>query len=128
MGSFNATLRDYGRLGLLLARDGKIGDRRIISKQYLLDATDAERQPAAFRPRAATPYYGYGYLFWLFPMRHRTFAMLGIYGQSVFVQPDSGIGMVQTSVNKDPRATQARAERDAFWRGVLESLGGHVEP
>jgi len=126
MGSFNATLRDYGRLGLLVARDGKIGDRQIIPKQYLLDATDAERQPAVFRPLTATPYYGYGYLFWLFPMRHRTFAMLGIYGQSVFVQPDSGIVMVQTSVNKDPRVAQARAERDAFWQGVLESLGGHV--
>ncbi|HPA17774.1 MAG TPA: serine hydrolase [Verrucomicrobiae bacterium] len=127
-GRFNATLRDYGRLGLLLARDGNIGGRQIVSKEYLLDATDPARQPPAFRPRTATPYHGYGYLFWLFPMRHRTFAMLGIYGQSVFVQPDSGIVMVQTSVNQDPRGTQARAERDALWRGVLESLGGHVEP
>lgn len=127
-GRFNAALRDYGRLGLLLARDGNIGGRQIVPREYLLDATEPARQPPAFRPRAATPYFGYGYLFWLLPMRHRTFAMLGIYGQSVLVQPDSGIVVAQTSVNKDPRATQTRAERDAFWRGVLESLGGYVEP
>jgi len=127
-GRFNATLRDYGRLGLLVARDGNIGGRQIVPREYLLDATDPARQPPAFRPRTATPYYGYGYLFWLFPLRHRTFAMLGIYGQSVFVQPDSGVVMVQTSVNQEPRGRQAGAERDAFWRGVLESLGGHLEP
>jgi len=128
MGSFNATLRDYGRLGLLLARDGRSGGRQIIPQQYLLDATTAERQPAAFRPRVATPYYGYGYLFWLLPMRHRTFALLGIYGQSVLVQPDSGLVIVQTSVNKDPRDAQASAERNAFWRGTLEALGGQTAP
>lgn len=127
MGSFNATLRDYGRLGLLLAHDGELGGKQIVPKDYVLDATDPTRQPPAFRPRTGTPYYGYGYLFWIFPMRHRTFALLGIYGQSVFVQPDSGIVMVQTSVNKDAKDPSAGAERDAFWRGVLESLGGSVE-
>lgn len=127
-GSFNATLRDYARLGLMLAHDGEINGRQIVPKEYLLEATGAARQPEAFRPRVGTPYHGYGYQFWIFPLRHRTFALLGIYGQCIFVQPDSGIVMVQTAVNKEAKDAEANIERDALWRGVLASLGGHLEP
>jgi CubicO group peptidase (beta-lactamase class C family) len=123
-GTFHATLRDYGRLGLLLARDGQVGGKQVVPRDYLLEATDPARQPPAFRPRAATPYHGYGYLFWLFPMQQRTFALLGIYGQAIFVQPQSNVVMVQTAVTKDAVDRDANAERDAFWRGVLKALGG----
>ena len=59
-GIFNASLRDWGRLGLLLANDGKAGGQQIVPLAYLLDATDAQRQPAAFAPYRATPGFGYG--------------------------------------------------------------------
>jgi CubicO group peptidase (beta-lactamase class C family) len=126
-GMFNASLRDWGRLGWMLARDGRVGDKQVVPLDYLMDATDPQRQPAAFRPLAATPYFGYGYQFWLFPMRERSFAFQGVHGQAVFVQPSSGIVMVQTAVwegasgQQDPLPGQ---ERSAFWRGVLQSLGG----
>jgi CubicO group peptidase (beta-lactamase class C family) len=129
-GYFNASLLDWGRLGLLMAQDGRIGGRQIVPRDYVLDATDATRQPLAFQPRRATPYLGYGRQFWLFPMRERTFAFMGVYGQAVFVQPASGIVMVQTAVwpwssgQQDPLPGRAR---DAFWRGVLQSLGGSTE-
>lgn len=126
-GAFNASLRDWGRLGLLLANDGKAGGQQIVPLDYLMDATDPARQPAAFKPRKATPYFGYGYQFWLLPLRERTFAMQGIHGQTVYIQPSSGLVMVLTSVwenasgRQDP---QPYEERDALWRGVLRSLGG----
>lgn len=129
-GFFNAALRDWGRLGLLLARDGRVGERQVVPRDYLLDATDPKRQPPAFQPRKATPYFGYGYQFWLLPMRERTFALRGVHGQAVYVQPASGIVMVQTAVfdaasgRQDP---QPHRELDAFWRGVLQSLGGSTE-
>ncbi|HEX4132228.1 MAG TPA: serine hydrolase [Pirellulales bacterium] len=127
-GSFNATLRDYGRLGRLLADDGRRGDVQILPRAYLLDATDAARQPEAFRPLAATPYMGYGYQFWLLPMRTRTFALLGIFGQAIYVQPESKIVLVHLAVNAEARDKSANVERDALWRGVLASLGGDVRP
>lgn len=128
---FNASLRDWGRLGVLLANDGRIAPGgatdQLLPRDYLLDATDPMLQPVGFRPRQATPYLGYGYQFWLLPMQERTFAMLGIYGQGLFVQPSSGIVMVLTSVweNASSRSDpQPSEERDALWRGVLRSLGG----
>lgn len=126
-GYFNATLRDWGRLGWMLARDGRVGERQVVPREYLLDATDPARQPAAFQPRSATPYFGYGYQFWLFPLRERSFALQGVHGQAVFVQPASGIVMVQTSVEQAASVRQDPLpieERDALWRGVLQSLGG----
>ncbi|THD64929.1 MAG: class C beta-lactamase-related serine hydrolase [Bradyrhizobium sp.] len=124
-GSFNAILRDYGRLGVLLANDGAVGPRQVVPKEYLLDATDWHRQPEAFTPRRATPYFGYGYQFWLFPGEKRRFALLGVYGQSIFVDPELKLVMVVTaaaknaSVGKEPLA----AERDAVWRGLIGKYG-----
>ena len=126
-GSFNATLRDYGRFGVLLAHDGMREGIQIIPKDYLLDATDADRQPPAFRPRSATPDMGYGYQTWLLPLKERSFALQGIHGQAIFVQPRSGIVMVQTSVNDQASGGQdvrPYQYRNALWAGVLKSLGG----
>jgi len=127
---FNASLRDWGRLGWLMARDGKVGDRQILPAEYLLDATDIARQPAAFAPYKATPYMGYGYQFWLLPLKERTFAFQGVHGQTVFVQPATGIVMVQTAVYAQASGYQDPepfAERTALWMGVLQSLGGRTE-
>ena len=50
VGGFNATLSDYGRLGLLLANDGAIGNKQIIPKDYLLEATDCTANPMHSHP------------------------------------------------------------------------------
>ena len=129
-GGFNATLRDWGRLGLLLAQDGQRDGRTIVPREYLLEATDAARQPPAFGPRRATPFFGYGYQFWLYPLKTRTFALQGIHGQTIYVQPSSGIVMVQTAVFDQASGRtepEPHAERDALWRGVLATLGGSLD-
>lgn len=136
-GGFNASLRDWGRLGQLLANDGRAIDKatgkpgalQVLPLDYLLDATDPARQPQAFRPRTATPYFGYGYQFWLLPLKARTFALQGIHGQTVYVQPSTGVVMVLTSVWEQASGkqdVQPYEERDALWRGVLQSLGGDL--
>lgn len=124
-GNFNATLRDYGRLGMLLANDGAAGGKQIVPKDYLLDATDWRRQPPAFQPRKATPYYGYGYQFWPFPGEKRRFALLGVYGQSIFVDPELKLVMVVTAVAKNASVGKESLgpERDAVWRGIVGKYG-----
>jgi CubicO group peptidase (beta-lactamase class C family) len=126
-GNFNATLRDYGRLGIVLANDGLRPDtkQQVIPRDYLLDATDWRRAPAPFRPRTATPYYGYNYQFWTFPTDKRRFAMLGVYGQMIFVDPELKLVMVQTTANATAKAgeTTLGKNADAFWRGVVKQYG-----
>lgn len=124
-GNFNAILRDFGRLGILLGNDGAASGKQIVPKDYLLDATDWHRQPEAFRPQKATPYFGYGYQFWLFPGEKRRFALLGVYGQSIFVDPELKLVLVITAAAKNAsvgKESLAR-ERDALWRGLVGQYG-----
>jgi hypothetical protein len=60
-------------------------------------------------------------------MKQRTFALLGIFGQSIFVQPDAELVLVILSVAAEPRSQALGIERDALWRGVLTTLGGKIE-
>ncbi len=124
-GSFNAILRDFGRLGILLANDGAARGKQLVPKDYLLDATDWHRQPDAFAPREATPYFGYGYQFWLFPGEKRRFALLGVYGQSIFVDPELKLVMVITAAAKNASVGKESfaGERDALWRGIVGRYG-----
>jgi CubicO group peptidase (beta-lactamase class C family) len=125
LGNFNATLRDYARLGIVLANDGIRPDdpsaKQIIPRAFLIEATDWKRAPEPFRPGKATPSLGYGYQFWIYPGQNRRFAMLGVYGQSIFVDPGLKLVIVQTAANATAQAgdTSLARERDAFWRGIM---------
>jgi CubicO group peptidase (beta-lactamase class C family) len=55
----NATVRDYARLGMLLANDGALDRRQIIPASWVRAATTP---PAPqFQPGQANPFFGYGY-------------------------------------------------------------------
>ncbi|MBL8674059.1 MAG: serine hydrolase [Rhodospirillales bacterium] len=125
-GNFNATLRDWGRLAILLADDGARDDRQIIPRDYLREATDFTRHPAAFAPRIATPYFGYGYQFWTYPTKVRRFALLGVFGQSIFVDPRLRLALVITAAQREANSSTDGfgAERDQLWRALVQHHGG----
>jgi CubicO group peptidase (beta-lactamase class C family) len=124
----NARLRDYGRLGLLMANDGTWNGQEIVPRQFMLEATDATRQPDYLKPRRASQFFGYGYQTWLYPYRTRTFQARGLFGQEIIVQPDSKIVVVITSVNRTPdTANDVFVERNYFVGAVLKALGGNAD-
>ncbi len=116
----NAVLRDFARLGLVLAHDGRRGDRQLIPREWLLTATTVHPDDWHLKPYAATFFYGYGYQTWILPGDRRMFAALGAHGQAIFVDPASRLVMVHTSVSKEP--ADLLAEARALWRGVTETL------
>ena len=120
---FNAVLRDYARLGRLLAYDGAWEGRQLIPRQWLLDATTVQPSDAYLAPGAATPYFGYGYQTWLFPGEQRRFALLGLRGQIIFVDPASKLVMVHTAVRKKPSEPASNAEAVTLWQHVVAQLG-----
>jgi CubicO group peptidase (beta-lactamase class C family) len=124
-GGFSATLRDYARLGRLLACDGLRDDRQVIPREYLLRATSAALQPPAFQSMIAEPYYGYGFQFRIFPCASRRFALLGIYGQYLFVDPTLRLVMVHTGATRDPSDLELYREAAAMWRAFVERMGGN---
>jgi CubicO group peptidase (beta-lactamase class C family) len=121
---FNATLRDYGRLGLLLADDGARDGRTIIPAAWVRAATTP---PAPqFRPgmtgMIGAP-FGYGYQTWIVDEQSRQFVLLGLRGQAIFVAPAERIVMVHTAV-RDIGGGDLR-ETLQLWQGVMSSLSPH---
>ena len=113
----NAVLRDYARFALLLAHDGNWHGRQLIPRQWLIDTT----APGAphLQPRTATSFFGYGYQVWIVPSPRRQFALLGVRGQAIFVDPGSRLVMVHTAVRQQAR-DPGGAEAVALWRAVAE--------
>ena len=114
---FSAVLRDWARLGLMLAHDGAWNGRQIIPKAWILDATSVQAPWLA--PRVATPFYGYGYQVWLLPGPRRQFALLGIYGQAIFVDPAAKLVLVHTAARVKPSRDPMAAEVVALWQGLV---------
>jgi CubicO group peptidase (beta-lactamase class C family) len=118
----NAVLRDYARLGLLLAHDGNWRGRQLIPRAWIEDATRVPPDQPHLRPGTARPFFGYGYQVWLFPGERRMFALLGVRGQAVFVDPASRLVMVHTAVRKQARDPGGR-EATALWQSLVRQLG-----
>lgn len=130
-GNLNATARDYARLGWLLANDGQAQGQQVVPRDHVLAMTDAALQPEQFRPgrmqNRGSTYLGYGLQTWLLPGSQRRFALLGIYGQAIYVDPAQKLVMVHLAVGKDASGdasgTRMGAERDALWRGIVARYG-----
>jgi len=114
----NATLRDYGRLGLMLANDGKLGGRQVVPADWVRAATTPPGK--AFEPRRPGSLLGYGYQTWILPGDERQFVFRGVRRQALFVDPASKTAMVHTGVAGigDPNFSELLA----LWKGVLATL------
>jgi CubicO group peptidase (beta-lactamase class C family) len=115
-GFFNAVLRDYARLGRLLAHDGAWNGKQIIPAQWLVDATTVHNSDAYLALGKADPTFGYGYLLWLLPWAKRQFALFGTYGQRICVDPTSRLVLVQTAVDDSP-------ELWSLWPAIVRQFG-----
>ena len=115
-GFFNAVLRDYARVGRLLAHDGLWEGKQIIPAQYVIEATTTRPSDSYLAPGNATPVLGYGYFIWLLPGPRRQFALIGANGQRICVDPASKLIMVQTAVDNTDEVWR-------LWSALVEQFG-----
>lgn len=121
---FNAVLRDWARLGRLLAYDGAWNGKQIVPKDYLLAATTVRPEDQHLLPGAPTPYYGYGYQIWTFAGPRRMFVLRGANSQYVFVDPASKLVLVQTAVFSEAAdSVNGKSETLALWLALVKQFG-----
>ena len=106
---FSATLRDWARLGLLLAEGGAREGKQIIPADWVKAATS---------PQA--PFPGYGYQTWV-PSQGDRFLLRGLRGQAVWVHPATRTVVVHTSVYGIGWAA-AVSTQGKFFDAVLKAL------
>ena len=114
-----ATLRDLGRLGLLLANDGALDGKQIIPAAWVRAATTPESPH--LKVGEATRYNGYGYQTWIVNERERQFALFGVRGQGIYIDPKSKVVVVNTAVHASAR-DPARGEQFSFFYGAVRTL------
>jgi CubicO group peptidase (beta-lactamase class C family) len=111
----SATLRDYGRLGLLALRDGKaLNGERLLPEEWMTEATS---------PSATNP--GYGFLWWL-GSGSRRYAATGIHGQHIYVDPTNNVVIVIQSFWDNPTSTALNAHRNAFRDALTRAAVRHA--
>ena len=87
----NAVLRDWARLGLMLANRGNWFGKTVVPEDWL--AASATNAVPTKSPRAK-----YGYQVWFSPDTRR-FSLQGLRGQYVIVDPDLKLVLVQTALS-----------------------------
>ena len=119
--SFSATLRDTGRLGLLVLRDGVYGTQRILPAGWRDRAGRPENALTA--PGAVWGDYplGYGYQWWSFP-NSTSFEAQGLYGQHMFIHPDENLVVVVWNAWLQSGNFQAEQETWSMFNGVVQAL------
>jgi CubicO group peptidase (beta-lactamase class C family) len=107
----NAVLRDWARLGLMLANRGKWQHKTVVPEGWLT-ASAADALPTG------VPLAKYGYQIW-YSADTRRFSLQGLRGQFVFVDPDLKLVLVQTALSGGPPQT---AELFALWSALRAQL------
>ncbi len=98
-GCLSATLRDYGRFGLMMMNGGSLGGTRIVGSAWVKEATT----PAKYaKPVDPSEGLGYGYQWWIPDNGDHAFKALGIFGQILYVNPTKHIVIVETSAWPKP--------------------------
>jgi CubicO group peptidase (beta-lactamase class C family)/peptidoglycan/xylan/chitin deacetylase (PgdA/CDA1 family) len=113
---------DLLALGELYRNEGKVGDRIVLSAEYVRAATSRQSMPRVEALNHGTlPTHGYGYLWWLITAAdQRGYAALGHGGQMLAVFPDKELTVVMTS--RWPMASSAE-----HYRHMTNLLNGIVK-
>jgi CubicO group peptidase (beta-lactamase class C family) len=121
-GGFNATLRDYARFGLMIAQDGVMAGRQIVPAAWIAETRRGD--PAQFDAdyRATMPFGAYRNQFWLPDYRGRATNCLGVFGQWIHADPDTGIVIVKLSSWPDFLDDARYVEQEAACAAVKRAL------
>ena len=121
-GGFNATLRDYGRFGLLYARDGNWDGQALLPVGWVEAATVPRGAQVEYGKLYDDYALGYGYQWWLLPDADHPFTGQGIHGQFVLVHRPLDLVMVKTSNWAEAWKPELEAETYAAFRAIVAKL------
>jgi CubicO group peptidase (beta-lactamase class C family) len=100
-GGMCVTLRDLARFGLLNLREGRVGERQVVPREWVLDSRhgdDASRQAFENSDRAdERPGWLYRNQWWVIDHERGISTALGIHGQFAYINPPAGVVCVKLS-------------------------------
>lgn len=119
---FNATVRDYARVGLMMLQGGVLGGRRVVSSAWVHDSTTPDAPYLKPKPGGPEGGYGYAYQWWVPPGNDGVFMGLGIYGQCIYVNPTRHVVIVQTSAWPEPVSAILDEEQKTLFDKIASDI------
>ena len=107
----NATLRDYGRLGLFALSGGMLPDgTRVLPEGWMKESTTPSKGSDS-----------YGYLWWL--EGNGVYRASGIFGQGIYINPQTNLVIAVLSAWTTATGQEYSQHRDVFFTAVDAMLG-----
>jgi len=119
---FNATVRDYARVGLMMLQGGTLGETRVVSREWVHNSTTPDAPYLKPKPDGSEGGYGYAYQWWVPPGNEDVFMAQGIYGQCIYVNPARRVVIVQTSAWPEPVSTSLAEERKTILDKIARAI------
>ncbi|MEW6445446.1 MAG: serine hydrolase [Pseudomonadota bacterium] len=122
-GGLSASLRDLGRIGLLMLNEGEINGQRLFPSQVLTNIRSGGSKKAFAKAEYATLEGGsYRSMWWLFHDKHQAFAARGVHGQTIYVDPTADMVIVRLA--SFPTAENAKIDPTSLpaYRAVADYL------
>ncbi len=115
-GGFNATLRDYGRFGLLMLNKGMANGKQVVPAAWIKEATVPEEENEAVAEGRAL---GYKYQWWTIS-NSDAYLAIGLHNQFIYIDPANNTVIVKLSHTPDPLGWEAA--NVAFFKKVSSML------
>lgn len=94
LGGLNLTLRDFAKLGSLYLHDGTFNGQQIVPASWVADSRTMD-QPHLLPGND----FGYGYQWWMVGGDSGEFMAMGVYGQYIYINPETNTVIVKNSAN-----------------------------
>jgi CubicO group peptidase (beta-lactamase class C family) len=125
-GGFSATLRDFGRFGLLFLREGAVDGLQIVPREWVSDCRHGD--PDLFRASGNSllnfyPRASYSNQWWVLDHEAGIIAARGANGQLVYVDPTRDL--VAVKLSSWPDFLNEEMEVDAL--RAIEAIGGRLQ-
>lgn len=115
----SATLRDWGRIGLMALEDGWLGGERIVPDDWFAEAVVKQAD-------IGEPGEGYGFQWWT--EDDGVYAAYGIFGQTIRVDPERRLVIVLLSAWPRAVGRPHSTAREAFFREVEAAVDAAPQP
>ena len=113
---YNAVLRDFGRLGLLMLNGGKRGNRQIVPAGWLTQATTMLPIPVD-SPGGSR---GYGFQFWQVDGEPGAYAAVGLAGQMIYVHPATKTVIVKLSYHPPAVPASVTVDTIRYFKAITD--------
>ena len=123
LGGYNATLRDFAKLGILYLDSGRWQGKQLIPEDWVLESTSPQDPHVQERIEDGVQKDGYGYQWWIPYGSDDEIMMIGVYDQFIYIDPDKDAVIVKLSSNHHFRNDYDRLYKRlsiALFKEILE--------